>query len=241
MTSDPPPMATLQPLTPPALDRLVRRCLAKDPDQRWQSAADVAESLRDVSRAAEAPTPAPRERPAIRRRRTPAALSVVGLILLAAAVLAWGAIARFGPRPPASVQFTLTMPHGTSISRQVATQILAAAPEGGFVVEGFGGDRTQLFWGDLNQSTVWALPGTEGARNPFLSADGRWLGFWQDGAIRKLPLRSGRYSRAARPSRWPHARRFCGERRGVPTAPSCTAVPAAAYGRYPRLAGRPVN
>ena len=38
MTGEPPPLSTLQPLTPPALDRLVRRCLAKDPDDRWQSA-----------------------------------------------------------------------------------------------------------------------------------------------------------------------------------------------------------
>ena len=46
MTSDPPPIATLLPVTPPALDRLVRRCLAKDPDVRCDSAHDVADELR---------------------------------------------------------------------------------------------------------------------------------------------------------------------------------------------------
>ena len=49
MTGEPAPLSALQPLTPPALDRLVRRCLAKDPDDRWQHAADVAEELRGIS------------------------------------------------------------------------------------------------------------------------------------------------------------------------------------------------
>ena len=55
MSSEPPPLSTLQPLTPPALDRLVRRCLAKDPDDCWQHAADVAEELRGISQDAVAP------------------------------------------------------------------------------------------------------------------------------------------------------------------------------------------
>ena len=49
MTGEPAPLSTLQPLTPPALDRLVRRCLKKDPDDRWQTASDVAEELRGIS------------------------------------------------------------------------------------------------------------------------------------------------------------------------------------------------
>ena len=49
MSSEPPPLSALQPLTPHALDRLVRRCLAKDPDDRWQDAADVAEELRGIA------------------------------------------------------------------------------------------------------------------------------------------------------------------------------------------------
>src|SRR5207237_6927437 len=38
---DPPPLSSLQPLTPAALDHIVRRCIAKDPDERWQSARDI--------------------------------------------------------------------------------------------------------------------------------------------------------------------------------------------------------
>src|ERR1700736_6768456 len=41
MSSDPPPMASLQPMTPPAVDRVVKKCLAKEPEKRWQAASDV--------------------------------------------------------------------------------------------------------------------------------------------------------------------------------------------------------
>ena len=42
LEADPPPISSLQPMTPPALDRVVKKCLAKEPDQRWQSASDLA-------------------------------------------------------------------------------------------------------------------------------------------------------------------------------------------------------
>src|SRR5437867_377331 len=52
LASEPPPLATLQPLAPPALERLVRRCLAKDPEERWQSARDLMLELKWVAEAA---------------------------------------------------------------------------------------------------------------------------------------------------------------------------------------------
>jgi serine/threonine protein kinase len=52
MSSDPPQLSTLQPLTPPALDHIVRRCLAKDPDERWQTARDLMRELKWIAEAA---------------------------------------------------------------------------------------------------------------------------------------------------------------------------------------------
>ena len=49
MSADPPAISTLQPLSPPALDRVVKKCLAKDPDERWQTARDLADALRWIS------------------------------------------------------------------------------------------------------------------------------------------------------------------------------------------------
>jgi eukaryotic-like serine/threonine-protein kinase len=45
LSSEPQPMKALQPMTPPALERIVKKCLAKDPDERWQSASDLATEL----------------------------------------------------------------------------------------------------------------------------------------------------------------------------------------------------
>ena len=49
LSSDPPPIAVLQPLSPPALDRVVKKCLAKDPDERWQSAHDLTSELKWIA------------------------------------------------------------------------------------------------------------------------------------------------------------------------------------------------
>jgi len=83
MTGEPPPLSALQPLTPPALDRLVRRCLKKDPDDRWQTAADVAEELRGISQDAVAPSGARAATPGRRRRERVWAL-VGGAVLVVA-------------------------------------------------------------------------------------------------------------------------------------------------------------
>src|ERR1700738_4396412 len=49
LETDPPPISSLQPMTPPALDRVVKRCLAKEPDERWQSANDLANELKWIA------------------------------------------------------------------------------------------------------------------------------------------------------------------------------------------------
>ncbi|MGH9389191.1 MAG: serine/threonine-protein kinase, partial [Vicinamibacteria bacterium] len=51
MSSEPPAISTIQPMTPPALDRVVKTCLAKDPDERWQNAHDVVVELRWIAEA----------------------------------------------------------------------------------------------------------------------------------------------------------------------------------------------
>src|SRR5262249_25208490 len=60
LSSEPPPISTIQPMTPPALDRVVKRCLAKDPDDRWQSAGDLASELKWIGEGgSQAGMPAP--------------------------------------------------------------------------------------------------------------------------------------------------------------------------------------
>jgi Tol biopolymer transport system component len=90
LAHDPPPVSSMQPVTPPALDRIVGRCLAKDPDNRWQSAADLAGQLEGLAEELRRPGSgtAISEAPAVSRRRTAAWL---GLGALAIAVLGAGA------------------------------------------------------------------------------------------------------------------------------------------------------
>ena len=111
LTSDPLSVSILQPVTPPALDRLVRRCLAKDPEARYQSAADVAEELRGISQDVVAPSSARAATPGRRRRGRVWALVGVAVLLAALAGGAWFGL-RSNPglllfgRPPTTARLT---------------------------------------------------------------------------------------------------------------------------------------
>src|SRR5262249_16851511 len=51
LTSEPPSITKVQPMAPPALERVVKRCLAKDPEDRWQSPRDLTSELRWIAEA----------------------------------------------------------------------------------------------------------------------------------------------------------------------------------------------
>ena len=94
VSSEPPPLSQIQPLTPPALEHVMRKCLAKDPDDRWQSAHDVAEELRWIG---EAGSQAGVAAPLTMRRKSRERLAWT---LLAAAILAAVLLAVRALRPP---------------------------------------------------------------------------------------------------------------------------------------------
>jgi eukaryotic-like serine/threonine-protein kinase len=201
MNAEPPPLAGLQPLTPPGVDRLVRRCLAKDPDERWASAHDVAEELRWMRQASDAGAPAgagPR-----RSRRSRTALLVAGLA--GAAALGAAAAWVLGPAPPrapvARVRLDLgpaeelngggVIPVGVLTPGGTRTA-LAWTPDGqALVFVGRRGGAQQLYVRRLDAAEARPLAGTLGAQAPAVSPDGQWVAFWADGAIRKVPLGGG--------------------------------------------------
>jgi eukaryotic-like serine/threonine-protein kinase len=89
--SEPPAISTLQPLAPPALDRVVKKCLAKDPDERWQTARDLTDALKWINQDTSSAGP-PRSMPAVSAARTKRARGVmIGITatLVAAAVTGW--------------------------------------------------------------------------------------------------------------------------------------------------------
>src|SRR5213083_906918 len=95
--SEPTPMSAIQPLTPPAFEHIVRKCLAKEPDERWQSAHDIAEELRWIG---EAGSQAGIAAPVSRRQRWLWTIGAALQLVIAATVATWTAVRYFPPRTP---------------------------------------------------------------------------------------------------------------------------------------------
>ena len=192
LRDQPPAIAALQPLAPAALDRVVRTCLEKDPDDRWQSARDLDRALRwlaDEGEETKHPLPTTKDSGAGRIWRS-AAWVGIGLVLASLAIWLWGSPAR-GPATAmvTHLQVPLTpaealrggQPGETTAGMgRPSRNVLALSPDGRLLV--FGGVRAsvqRLFVRALDRGDeARAIAGTEGADTPFFSPDGRWIGFW---------------------------------------------------------------
>jgi len=82
LAADPPPVSSIQPLTPPALTQLIKTCLAKDPDERWQTAHDIRIQLKHISEgSSQAGVPAPVKAKRQRREMLAWALAVMAIVV----------------------------------------------------------------------------------------------------------------------------------------------------------------
>ena len=191
----PRPLAELQPLTPPALERVVKQCLEKDPYERWQSAHDIASELRWIAgSSAESLSSAAPAKPAGRRRER-LAWVVAGVMALVA--LAVGAVALMAPRwtrqppEPPLMRFSVTAPTGGTVVAEATSA--AISPDGQRLVLTLV-DRAgvpRLWIRPLDALSVQPLPGTENAQYPFWSPDSRFVAFFADGKLRKIPVGGG--------------------------------------------------
>ncbi len=192
MSSDPPPMSSLQPMTPPALDRVVKKCLAKESEDRWQSARDLTDELKwiaaeTVSHATPAAAPATPARMWLRW----VAISAVACLVAAAvaALLAW----FFRPAAPKAVtRFSIFLPPGQRM--EGLGKAIAISPDGTRLVYSAGPSTLahQLYIRDMDGLQARPIPGTEGGLNPFFSPDGQWIGFMNNGeTLMKVPLVGG--------------------------------------------------
>jgi Tol biopolymer transport system component len=192
MGSEPPPIAAVAPMTPPALDRVVKTCLAKDPEERWQSAHDIKSELSWIAQAgSQAGVAAPVV--ASRRRRDRVSWAVIGAV--AGAVLAAAATWALARRNPIVTQpitrVAVPIPAGDSFMTDNYST-LAISPDGRRVVYvGRRADKRQLFLRSLDALEATPIAGTEGSFSPFFSPDGQWIGFWADGKIKKTALSGG--------------------------------------------------
>jgi Tol biopolymer transport system component len=192
LTDDPPPITQLQPLAPPALERVIRKCVAKDPDERWQSAGDLASELNWISEAgSQAGTMVPPGILGKKRTRAIWIAAEVALVLLAA-LLAWQAGGRAHSTTPTPVHLTITLPAGMGLVNN-STEPLAITPDGSAIVYAAAGDdgKTQLYLRKLDSFESTAIAGTEGVDGQFFSPSGEWLAFLADGKVKKVLLQGG--------------------------------------------------
>jgi eukaryotic-like serine/threonine-protein kinase len=188
MTSEPPAISTVEPMTPPMLEHIVQRCLAKGPDDRWQSVGDVSGELRWL---ASAPS---RGAPAVSvRSRNGRAIAIVALLVFVALLTAF-ALPRLRPGAshPQAVRFLIAPPAGLLFTHDVVATNMAISPDGrhlAFVASSQG--RRQIWLRDLDVVSARPLEGTEGGSSPFWSPDSRSLGFFADRKLKRLAISGG--------------------------------------------------
>jgi serine/threonine-protein kinase len=184
LASEPPPISTLQPLAPPALDRVVKTCLAKDADERWQSAHDLLSELRWIQQTGSAPAAA------LRKSRERLAWSLAA-IAVATAVVAAVLAARATPRAREGAPLRLTAALSEAVV-PAAGGAIAISPDGSrLVYAGIRAGSASLYIRPLNDFAATPLAGTDGATEPFFSPDGQWLGFFSHNKLKKVSVGGG--------------------------------------------------
>ncbi len=191
----PPLLSDLEPGLDPALSHLVSACLAKDPRERWQSAADLRMEL-EWTRATEVVAAARQREGGGRKAWKPAAAAaIVGAVLAGLAVWSFTQQPRGGEaaRP---ARLAIPYPQGRQVltARSVldGSRVFALSPDGSdLVYVRFAGEVTELARRPIDQLEAVALRGTEGAMSPFFSPDGAWVAFFADGLLKKVELAGG--------------------------------------------------
>ena len=184
VTSQPKPMSHIQPLTPPALEHVVRKCLAKDRDDRWQSAHDIAEELRWIS---EAGSQAGVATSLTLRRKSRERIAWIAALVLTALIAAAFGLRR--PRPIPVITASITAPLHAPFEFLGQASL---SPEGASIAfVGFGKSGLSLWIRPMDKSEPRQLPGTQGAFAPFWSPDGKSLGFFADGKLKRIAVGGG--------------------------------------------------
>jgi len=183
LEKDPAPICAVKPMTPPALDRAIGRCLAKDSEERWQTARDLSLELKWV---AENGGHMGRTVPLVAARNAREVLawliSCALVALLIAGTLWW----RSSKSQDQTMYFHAPLPF--------PARDLAIAPNGHTLA-------VVAYWESVRKNVIWiyqlgshgaaSLAETEGASYPFWSPDGRFLAFFADGKLKKLELSGG--------------------------------------------------
>jgi Tol biopolymer transport system component len=190
--------SALPPETPPALRRLLRRCLERKPENRIRDAGDVRWELDEIARAADEGVAAPAaasEAEVIAGRAPGWRWLAAGALGLALGLGLAFALGWLGPRKVAarSVKSFVLPPEKTSFAFRPSIGGPVLSPDGTKLVfpASDPSGRTSLWVRPLDSTGARELTGTEEASYPFWSPDSRWVGFFVSGKLRKIDVTGG--------------------------------------------------
>jgi Tol biopolymer transport system component len=186
LRDDPGPISEVSPMIAPALNRVIRTCLAKDPEHRFQTAHDIKLQLEWIAEGgSQAGLPAPVV--ARRKNREKLAWATAAVVGVAAAALGFGFWKRT-PAPKHTMRFDVDVP-----GEVTALDAPKISPDGRILAfDATDSSGKHRIWiRPLNALQAHALAGTEGTRRPFWSPDSKYLAFIADGKLMKVDVSGG--------------------------------------------------
>jgi serine/threonine-protein kinase len=189
-----PDWSALPATTPSTIRRLLLRSVEKDPKRRLHDIADARLEIDDVLRGpgASAHQFTGSERRGIRSSRTIWVAAALALAALGAAAAVTWRPARVTPRESSLARLLIALPPGQALEKGRYSPV-ALSPDGRLLVyaAAVNGGPTSLYRRRLDELAAMPIPGTDGANTPFFSPDGRWLAFYADGMLKRVPVAGG--------------------------------------------------
>jgi serine/threonine protein kinase/dipeptidyl aminopeptidase/acylaminoacyl peptidase len=192
LASDPPPISMVQPMSPPALEQVIKSCLAKDPDDRFQTVHDLKLQLKWIVQASASQMAAPaqiRARRVVQKRTLLIAAAVGWILALAALAIFLSSRSQLeDARRPMTASWL--PPPDTEFTR-VSTGPPTLSPDG---------SNLAFLTGDPSETKLWVRDVITGAVHqleverptfPFWSPDGKYIGFFSAGKLKKVALAGG--------------------------------------------------
>jgi eukaryotic-like serine/threonine-protein kinase len=190
VSAQPPPISQITPMTPPVFEHVVRKCLEKDPEDRWQSARDVASELQwisEVGSLADVPSFLSRRR----ARKSRVVWLAAGIVAGALAVAgAWMGLSGRGDPGGRITHFSIAAPGGAPFVLQ-GLQSFDVRSDGTIAYIGRAEGGSRIFVRKPDDFNPTEIAGTERLAAVTFSPDGRWLAFFRDGKLKKVSVEGG--------------------------------------------------
>jgi serine/threonine protein kinase/Tol biopolymer transport system component len=191
LEKEPAPVSTIKPLSPSALDHVIRRCMAKDPDNRWQTARDVALELGSISQPESAPSPIKEVAGRAMSRRNLREWLAWGLAAVFFITTGYFLVShRPSERQQKAFRASILPPDKHSFGRSA---LAVLSPDGRYLVlRAFAPSENDLLWlRPIDSLTARPLSGTEGGYGAFWSPDSQWIAFFAGGKLKKVSVDGG--------------------------------------------------